>query len=82
MNKDKQYFTQLIKARGWTVKDAYIYWGRSYDFYHRNCNGDMYAKRRLEALCTSLPMTEEARAIAREKFDYLMVLSGVAGEAG
>jgi len=79
MNKDKQYFTQLIKSKGWGVKPALDYWGRSYDWYHRNCNGGESEHNRLECMCLGLNGTEEeVKQIVRQ----LVRACGLAGEVG
>ena len=54
----KTQFTGLIKLKGWQVKDALEYWGRSYDWYTDNCNGDAKAQLRLECLICGLPNKE------------------------
>jgi len=47
-------FTGKIKLRGWKVKDALKYWGRSYSWFHRNCNGTDEQQIRLDCMCKGL----------------------------
>lgn len=51
---NKTQFTGLIKLRGWSVKDALSYWGRSQDWYHRNAHGTEKQKIRLECMANGL----------------------------
>lgn len=50
----KQMFTGQIKSKGWSVTDALSRWGRTYDWYHRNCNGNDKAKTRLKDMIAGL----------------------------
>lgn len=52
---NKTQFTGLIKLRGWSVNGALEYWGRSYDWYTDNCNGNDKAHIRLKCLIDGLP---------------------------
>lgn len=54
-------FTGLIKSKGWSVKDALTYWGRSQDWYADNANGNDKAKTRLECLIYGLPDRDEVK---------------------
>lgn len=54
-------FTGLIKSKGWTVKDALIYWGRSQDWYQDNTHGNEKAAVRLECMIYGLPDREQIK---------------------
>ena len=47
-------YTGLIKIKGWKVGEALNHWGRSRDWYHRNCNGTDAQQRRLTDMCKGL----------------------------
>lgn len=51
---NKKQFTASIHLKGWSVEDALSYWGRSQDWYHRNCNGTEKQKIRLTCMIKGL----------------------------
>lgn len=57
----RSQFTGLIKAKGWKVKDALSYWGRSVDWYHDNTHGDTKARIRLECMIYGLPDRDDVK---------------------
>lgn len=46
-------FTRIIRSRGWTAKEACIYWGIRYDTYNRRCNNPKM-KPQLLSMCRGL----------------------------
>lgn len=58
---NKHYFTGKLKMKGWLVKDALVYWGRSYDWWRDNVKGDEFAHRRLECMIDGLPRHDICR---------------------
>jgi len=51
----KHELTGQIKAKGWQVSFFLDYIGRSYPWYHNNCNGDEKQILRLRMLVKALP---------------------------
>jgi len=47
-------YTGMIKIKGWKVLEVLAYWGRSYDWYHRQCKGGGKAALRLECMIRGL----------------------------
>lgn len=51
---NKQQLTAMIKLKGWLVKDALEYWGRSKDWYFHNADGSDKQKIRLNCMINGL----------------------------
>lgn len=51
-------FTGMIKIKGWMVSEALEHWGRSYDWYHRQCKGGDKMHVRLKDMINGLEEKE------------------------